>query len=33
MQAEVHKLGHIGLETVPRRSTLSEANARRSDVL
>lgn len=31
MQAEVRKLGHIGLETVPRRSTLSEANARRSE--
>ena len=31
MQAEVRKLGHIGLETVPRRSTLSDANARRSE--
>ncbi|MCI7069701.1 MAG: DUF4372 domain-containing protein, partial [Bacteroides pyogenes] len=25
MQAEVRKLGHIGLETVPGRSTLSDA--------
>lgn len=31
MQAEVRKLGHIGLETVPRRSTLSDDNARRSE--
>lgn len=31
MQAEVRKLGHIGLETVPRRSTLPDANARRSE--
>lgn len=31
MQAEVRKLGHMGLETAPRRSTLSEANARRSE--
>lgn len=31
MQAEVRKLGHIGLETVPGRSTLSDANARRSE--
>ncbi|WP_333616814.1 IS4 family transposase, partial [Bacteroides pyogenes] len=31
MQAEVRKLGHIGLDTVPRRSTLSDANTRRSE--
>ncbi len=31
MLAEVRKLGHIGLECIPRRSTLSDANARRSE--
>jgi hypothetical protein len=31
MTAEVRKLHHIGIETVPRRSTLSDANARRSE--
>ena len=31
MTAEVRKLRHVGLETVPRRSTLSDANARRSE--
>lgn len=31
MLAEVRKLSHIGLDTLPRRSTLSDANARRSD--
>ena len=31
MLAEVRKLGHIGLKTIPRRSTLSDANARRSE--
>ena len=31
MTAEVRKLHHVGIETVPRRSTLSEANARRSE--
>ncbi len=31
MLAEVRKLAHIGLESVPRRSTLSDANARRTD--
>ena len=31
MLAEVRKLGHIGLDTLPRRSTLSDANARRSE--
>ena len=31
MLAEVRKLGHLGLKTIPRRSTLSEANARRSE--
>ncbi len=30
MLAEVRKLGHIGLKRVPKRSTLSDANARRS---
>ena len=30
MTAEVRKLSHVGIETVPRRSTLSDANARRS---
>ena len=31
MLAEVRKLCHIGLETIPRRSTLSDANKRRSE--
>lgn len=31
MTAEVRKLRHIGLTRVPRRSTLSDANARRSE--
>lgn len=31
MTAEVRKLHHIGIDTVPRRSTLSDANARRSE--
>lgn len=32
MQAEVRKIGHIGLETVPRRSTLLDANAPRDSL-
>ena len=31
MTAEVRKLRHVGIETVPRRSTLSDANARGSE--
>ncbi|MGL4327943.1 MAG: IS4 family transposase [Tannerellaceae bacterium] len=31
MLAEIRKLGHIGLESLPRRSTLSDANSRRSE--
>ena len=31
MLAEVRKLGHIGLNSLPRRSTLSDANTRRSE--
>lgn len=31
MLAEVRKLDHVGIEKVPRRSTLSDANARRSE--
>lgn len=31
MTAEVRKLHHIGIDTVPRRSTLSDANSRRSE--
>lgn len=31
MTVEVRKLQHLGLKKVPRRSTLSDANARRSD--
>jgi Transposase DDE domain. len=31
MTAEVRKLHHLGIETVPRRSTLSDANARRPE--
>lgn len=31
MTAEVRKLHHVGIETVPKRSTLSDANARRSE--
>ena len=31
MIAEVRKLHHVGIETVPKRSTLSDANARRSE--
>ena len=31
MTAEVRKLHHIGISTVPKRSTLSDANARRSE--
>lgn len=33
MTAEVRKLHHIGIETVPKRSTLSDANARRPEKL
>ena len=29
--AEVRKLHHVGIDTVPKRSTLSDANARRSE--
>ena len=31
MTAEVRKLHHIGIETVPKRSTLSDANSRRTE--
>ena len=31
MLAEVRKLSHLGLKTIPRRSTLSDANGRRSE--
>lgn len=31
MTAEVRKLSHIGIDRIPRRSTLSDANARRSE--
>lgn len=31
MTAEVRKLQHIGIDRVPKRSTLSDANARRSE--
>lgn len=31
MTTEVRKLQHLGLKKVPKRSTLSDANARRSD--
>ena len=31
MIAEVRKLHHIGIETVPKRSNLSDANARQSE--
>ena len=31
MTAEVRKLHHVGIEKVPKRSTLSDANARRSE--
>ena len=31
MTAEVRKLHHIGIDRVPKRSTLSDANARRSE--
>ena len=31
MTAEVNKLHHIGIESVPKRSTLSDANSRRSE--
>ena len=31
MTAEVRKLHHVGIDTLPRRSTLSAANARRSE--
>lgn len=31
MLAEVRKLSHVGLDSLPRRSTLSDANARRSE--
>ena len=31
MAAEVRKLHHVGIETVPKRSTLSDANARRPE--
>ena len=31
MTAEVRKLHHVGIDTMPKRSTLSDANARRSE--
>ena len=31
MTAEVRKMHHVGIGTVPKRSTLSDANARRSE--
>ena len=31
MTAEVRKLHHIGIDKIPKRSTLSDANARRSE--
>lgn len=31
MTAEVRKLHHLGIDTVPKRSTLSDANARRPE--
>ena len=31
MTAEVRKLHHVGINTVPRRSTLYDANSRRSE--
>ena len=31
MTAEVRKLHHVGIDTVPKRCTLSDANARRSE--
>ena len=31
MTAEVRKLHHVGIDTLPRRSTLSDANAGRSE--
>lgn len=31
MTAEVRKLHHVGIDTAPKRSTLSDANARRSE--
>ena len=31
MTAEVRKLHHVGIDNVPKRSTLSDANARRSE--
>ena len=31
MLAEVRKLGHLGLKTIPKRSTLPDANSRRSE--
>ena len=31
MLAEVRKLGYLGLKTIPRRSTLSDANSRRPE--
>ena len=31
MTSEVRKLHHIGIDKVPKRSTLSDANARRSE--
>lgn len=31
LTAEVRKLHHVGIDTVPKRSTLSDANARRSE--
>ena len=33
MTAEVRKLHHVGIDNVPKRSTLSDANARRSEKL
>ena len=31
MTAEVRKLHHVGIDNIPKRSTLSDANARRSE--
>lgn len=33
MTAEVNKLHHVGIKTVPKRSTISDANSRRSEMI
>ena len=33
LQAETHKLNHLGIKTMPTKSTLADANKRRSEAI